>query len=266
MKAGKTIISSAVILAFAAGAALGRPILKPQKYYGPIPKRSFSLRIGFLEGATNENMYDYIGSKRANPSIRSFPEDFANSVIIDGAYTLKLHPNFGVRAASSITFLRSKSHGHYVPQNQAPPLPIRDFERTFNVDLLSIAGDAIYYFSNAAVSEFQPYIGGGFSAWIPHAVYKENAVDKWAPADSLPDYSHQIADKTEWSFEAGIQGILGALYYATNTFAFTAEARYHIAQSRFPLKVNTPGGGLKDINFTVKYTGFVINFGVVKAF
>ena len=43
------------------------PILKPKKYHGPIPKRSWGLSIGFLTGADNEEMYGYLESLIEQP-------------------------------------------------------------------------------------------------------------------------------------------------------------------------------------------------------
>jgi hypothetical protein len=242
---------------------MAEPIIKPMKYHGPIPRKSFSLRIGFLGNATNLEMWDKLDALVIERSGEAFTDDFSNSLIVEGTYTQKLHPKFAVRANGSIAFLRSESHGRYVPSVGEAPFPIRNFERTFNVDLLSMSGDAIYYFADASVQEFQPYIGGGFSVWIPHAVYTDGFRDFFVEEDSTvarPEFK-----RTEWSFEAGIQGVLGAHYYITPSYAITAESRYHIAQSRFTQTIPTEVG-LRDANFIVDYTGFVFSVGLLRAF
>jgi len=268
MKSLVSLICALFILASAALGAAAGPILKPAKYYGPIPKRSISLRIGFFGGATNGEMYGFLSDKRKDPSIQAFDDDFSNSIQLDGSYTVKLHPKLAVRANASIAFLRSESNGKSVPSVGTAPYPLRTFKRRFNVDLFSISGDALYFFTDASVNEFQPYVGGGFSAWIPHAVYKEDAVDEWSSPPSPSDSTvvRPTVKVTKWSMEAGIQGVVGAPYYVTNTFAFNMEARYHIAQSRFPLDVNVSATETRKINFLVDYTGFVLNVGVLKAF
>jgi len=252
-----------ILLGMFSTQSIAKPLFKPMKYYGPIPKKSFSIRIGFIGGATNQEMWDALKPKIKNPDIIAYSNDFSNAFVVDGTFTAKLHPNFGVRTNLSLGLLRSDSHGTDVP-NIGDPHPLRVFKRKFNVDLFSLAGDAIYYFTDASVSEFQPYIGGGFSLWVPHATYKESYVDKYTESDSTvtgPDFKN-----SKWSLEAGIQGVIGVLYYVSNSFAVTGEARYHVAQSTFTVRAPTNTGDYKDVNFIVNYTGFVISIGILRAF
>lgn len=239
------------------------PILKPRKYYGPIPKRSFAVRVGFITGASNSEMYDFLNRSVQGMGGQSFDTDFGNSIMVDLEYTIKLHPQFAVRTGASLKFLRSHSEGQFVPAASVDSLrPLIGFERSFNVDILSLEANAIYYFSDASVKDFQPYIGAGFSLWIPRARFDEDLTDK----DSGRAYPNPGADKTYWSSEAGVQGLIGALYYLNNDFALAGEARYHIAQSRFPMKIIDQSGIERDASFIVDYTGFLITVGVLKAF
>lgn len=262
----KSTLAALLITLFAvvlASSPLAEPIIKPMKYHGPIPRNSFSLRIGFLGNATNQEMWDKLDALAIERSGQAFTDDFSNSLLMEGSYTQKLHPKFAVRVNGSATLLRSKSDGKYVPSIGEPPYPLRTFERHFDVDLFTLGGDAIYYFTDASVQEFQPYIGGGFSVWIPHAVYTEGLRDRWSSLDSTvvrPEYK-----KTKWSAEAGIQGILGAHYYISPNFAVTAESRYYIAQSGFPLTIPTEVGD-REANFIVNYTGFTVSIGLLRAF
>lgn len=266
----KLALSTLLIAFFAvvfASSPLAEPIIKPMKYHGPIPRSSFSLRLGFLGGATTQEMWDKLDALAIERGGNAFTDDFTNSIIVEGSLTHKLHPQFAVRATGSAAFLRSESHGQYVPPIGESPYPLRTFQRNFNVDLFTVSGDAIYYFNDASVQEFQPYVGGGFSVWIPHAVYTENLRDQWAPplhsVDSTvvrPEYK-----KTKWSPEAGIQGVMGAHYYMNNNFAITAEAKLYIAQSHFSIRIPTEVGD-RDANFIVDYTGFIFTVGVLRSF
>jgi hypothetical protein len=271
----KSFIARSIIVAImfaACRAPHAQPIIKPMKYYGPIPKRSFSLRTGFLGGANNEEMWDKLDALVTERAGVAYTNDFQNALVVDGTFTQKLHPQFAVRANASVAFLRSDSHGQYVPSIGEPPYPDRNFERHFDVDVFSLAGDAIYYFSDASVQEFQPYVGGGFSVWVPHASYTDDISDRVyedLTGDGTVDTSYVVVrpgiKETKWSLEAGIQGVLGAHYYLNSNYAVTAEARYHIAQSRFSLTIPTEVGE-RNANFIVAYTGFVFSIGVLRAF
>lgn len=272
MKSNMLRCAIAAFVLAACQAPQAEPIIKPMKYHGPIPKKSFSLRVGFLGGATNEEMWDKLDAMVLERSGEAFTDDFSNSLIVEGTYTQKLHPKFALRANASLAFLRSESRGLYVPSVEEPPYqyyPERTFERHFDVDLFSLAGDAIYYFADASVQEFQPFIGGGFSVWVPRAVYTDGFRDYYYP-ETVPELGDTTivrpeVRKTDWSVEAGIQGVLGAHYYVRSDIAFTAETRYYIAQSRFSLTIPTEVGD-RDAHFVVAYTGFIFSVGVLKAF
>ncbi len=253
-------ILAVVLVLCCAGTAFSGPFLKPRKFYGPIPQESFSFRLGFFGGATNEEMWNKLDADVAGQHGVSYTNDFGNSVTFEGSYTYMLHPRFALRGTSSLSLLRSKSDGYFVPTIEQDSLLLQlDYEREFNVDLIMLDGSGIFYFTDAEVHEFQPYLGGGFSLAIPHAVYKETLVNH--------DYrtTHARTNDTKWSLEAAVHGLLGALYYLTNNFAFSVEGRYQIAQSKFPVVISTPEG-LRSVRFDVVYTGFYLNVGIARAF
>ncbi|NIM18891.1 MAG: outer membrane beta-barrel protein [Candidatus Latescibacteria bacterium] len=261
MKKNQVLGLATALALLGVSSASSGPILKPRKYHGPIPRSSFSLRVGFHGGASNEEMWSKLDAMVLERSGQVFTDDFSNAFILDGTYTYKLHPQFAIRANGSLTFLRSESRGFFVPAlDPAPPiLPVYHFARRFNVDLAMLEGSGVYYFTDAGVNEFQPYIGAGFSAGFPHATFQEGIVD--------PDSNIVITDDndTEWSLEAGVHGLLGAMYYISSSIAINLETRYQIAQSKFPLMIETPGGP-RQVRFDVDYTGFVLNVGAVWAF
>jgi hypothetical protein len=165
------------------------PILKPKKYHGPIPKKSFGLSIGFLGGPNNEQMYDYL-DRQIDEVLQSRTQttDFEGAPQIDAYYTVKLHPNFAFRATGGVGFLTSDSKGLAVasePDTAGGSLPLLAFEREFNVVLFSLQASGLYYFQDASVSEFQAYIGGGLSFFFPYAHYPQNTTI----AEVLPDGS-----------------------------------------------------------------------------
>jgi len=257
----------AVLLAFAtalalATAAVADPILKPRKYYGPVPPQSVTLRVGFLGGADNAEMIDYLDGPLADP-FEATSEDFGNGLSIDIGYMYKVHPQFGIRLNGSASLLRSSGEGLFVPDASGLPdsvlAPQIDYTRTFDVDLFALELSAVYYFTDAAVKDFQPYLGGGFSLGVPHQKFEEIQTDHDTGATT-------VIASDQWSGEAGVHGVLGAFYYINNRFAVSAEGRLQLMQSRFPLMATNEFGQPEEVNFVVDYTGFALALGVTWAF
>jgi hypothetical protein len=240
------------------------PIIKPKKYHGPIPRSSFSLRVGFMGGANNEEMIEAL-DQYITPPFEAFSEDFGNGISVDGTYTYKVHPQFAVRANLSASFLRTESEGRFVPEVTNLPdsilAPLLNYTRDFDVDLFVLEASGLYYFSDAAINEFQPYAGGGFSVGVPHGKFTEVRID-----DDTGEVFEEL-NTDEWSFEPGVHAFLGASYFVTNMWAVTAESRFQIMQSRFPIIVpDRSAGTLEKVDVLVKYAGFFIQIGVTRAF
>lgn len=258
------LLVSIMLLAQAALTA-AEPIIKPKKYHGPIPRSSFSLRAGFLGGPENGEMIEAL-ERYISPPEEAFSEDFGDAFIIDGTYTYKMHPQFAFRANASAVFLRTTSTGTFVPDvtpgyPDSLPAPALDYTRDFDVDLFILEASGLYYFSDAAIQEFQPYIGGGFSVGIPHATFNEVQIDM----DTGEEF--RTIERDEWSFEPGVHGFLGASYYITNVWAVSVEGRGQILQSKFPIEVPDPANNtIEEVDVIVDYSGFAITLGVARAF
>lgn len=264
MKILGIMTSAATIgLLVVATVASAEPIIKPRKYHGPIPPSSFSLRVGFFGGAENTEMISFLDRDK-KPPFEANSEDFGNGLSFDIMYLYKLHPQFGFRANGGVTFLRSQGTGFFVPDISNLPdsvlAPALDYERKFDVDLFVLEASGVYFFTDAAVKDFQPYAGAGFSMGIPHAKFEEVRVDH----DTGELF--ETIERSEWSVEAGVHAMLGALYYVNNRFAFSGEARLQLMESKFALSAENEFGELEDVNFVVNYTGFLLSLGVAWAF
>jgi opacity protein-like surface antigen len=253
--------ATAVALASAAVAAAD-PILKPRKYYGPVPPQSVTVRVGFLGGAGNVEMIEFLDGSLADP-FEATSEDFGNGLTFDVGYMHKVHPQFGIRLNGSASLLRSTGEGLFVNDYPGRPdsvlAPQIDYQRTFDVDLFALELSAVYYFTDAAVKDFQPYIGGGFSLGVPHQKFEE------VRTDHDTGETNTIASD-QWSGEAGVHAVLGAFYYINNRFAVSTEGRLQMMQSRFPLTVANEFGQPEEVNFVVDYSGFTLALGVTWAF
>ena len=239
------------------------PILKPKKYHGPIPRRSFGLSIGFLAGPNNEQMYGYLQQLVEQPLQSSLTtDDFGAAPAVDAYYTVKLHPQFALRVTGGFAYLQSSSSGLAVASEPDTNglTPLLQFDRTFDVWLFSVQGSGLYYFQDSAVSEFQAYIGGGFSFFFPVASWTENT----QMADTGAPYTNSETNKS--TIEPGLQGVLGALYHVRNNVAFFLEGRYQISQSKFKLDLPTATAGNQNLSFDVNYSGFVLAVGASRFF
>lgn len=255
-----TALASALVL-LSVTLAPAEPILKPHKYYGPIPQSSVALRIGMMGGAQNTDMVNFLDNRYNvfNP----ISNDFGNGLTVEASYVHKPHPQFGLRLDGGWTRLRSNGKGTFVPPASATDTTAvaLDYTRDFNVDLFVLEGSGIYFFSDASVNEFQAYAGGGFSVGLPHQTFKESRIDQ----DT--GQAAEGIDESQWQVVAGVHAILGANYYLTNTLGISAEGRLQLMQSKFD-RLQTPNetGQPEQISFNVDYTGFYISVGMLWAF
>lgn len=258
----RTTLIILTIVVFA-NSSHAEPILKPKKYHGPIPRRSFGLSIGFLAGADNMAMEDYQASLIPQPLQDDLvTQDFGNGPSLDAYYTVKMHPQFAFRGTGGATFLTSSSSGYTVATepDTSGLLPLLQFERTFDVVLFSVSASGLYYFQDASVSEFQAYVGIGLIYFFPWEQYEESTVD----TDTGLPYSH--TETAELTGEPGAQGFIGALYHIRNNVAFFTEGRYQIGQSKFRMDLPTASDGVQNLSFDVHYTGFSLLVGASRFF
>jgi hypothetical protein len=246
----------------ASGVATADPILKPKKYHGPIPQSMLWLRAGFTGGASNEEMIAFLDNRIQDPFTGNI-EDFGSAFSIEAGYARKPHPQFGFRLNANVSFLSSKGSGTFVPQVEDPDslLPVVDYDLEFSTQLIVLEASGMYFLSDAAVKEFQAYIGGGFSVGIPHETYEETQVD------TETGETFQTIEHSEWGVSAGVHAVLGAIYYLTNTWGVTAEGRLQLMESRYEqLEAINENSQLEEVSFVVDYTGFYLTVGVLWGF
>ncbi len=240
--------------------ASAEPIMKPRKYYGPIPQSMVWLRGGFFGGASNEEMNNYLDGL-IQPPFTKTSEDFGTAFTIEAGWAHKPHPQFAVRINAALSFLSSTGSGNKAPQSGDSLLTLVDYDREFKSDLIVVEFSGVYFFSDAAVKEFQTYIGGGFSVGVPYESYTETQTegDTGAP--------YQTIESSEWDVSAGVHAVLGAIYYLTNTFGITSEGRLQMMEGRYDqLQAPNEVGDPEDVSFVVDYTGFYFTVGVLWGF
>jgi hypothetical protein len=239
--------------------------------------------LGFLGGASNEEMLNFFDTRVPQPARNDIVKnDFGNSPLIDLTYTYKMHPQFAARANFYASLLESDWKGIREVSIEPPDTvgsgwlsPIMTDETTFDVTLFVLELSALYYFTDAAVQEFQPYFGGGFSVGFPYQKLESTQtildpdVDPGDP-DYEPIYEsgqlYKKVEKDQWSFAPGVHGILGALYYVNNKWAISVEGRIQLMQSKFPITILNEEGEREDVKFDVDYSGFILAAGISYAF
>jgi hypothetical protein len=278
-----TLGVTVVVLLTTVSSAFAGPILKPRKYHGPIPRNSLTLRVGFLGGASNSEMYDYFSTRVPEPAKNETQSnDFGNAPVVELTYTYKAHPQFAVRGNAYAAFLTSDWRGVIVPSVEPPDTVGPNWQRPsvdavvdFDVLLFALEASGVYYFSDAAVKEFQPYIGAGFTFGLPYAKYTETATIRDPDRDPddqdyepifSPGQTLRTVESDQLSFEAGVHGILGMLYYFRNKWAFSAEGRLQMLQSKYPITIRNENNEPEEVKFDVDYSGFIVSAGIAYAF
>jgi len=265
----RTCVASAVAVCVAIAVlsppipSSAEPILKPKKYAGPIPKKYFSIGIGAFGGAENEDMWDFLDRQVYGPATSlTETDDFGAALSLDACYAVKVHPQFAVRTRAGLAFLGANGKGVVDPNLPAPAdTLLLTYDRTFDVLLFSIDATGLFFFQDASVKEFQTYIGGGFSLYMPYAKYTEDRSDY----DTAKPFS--TYETSEWAFEPGVHAVLGFLYHFKPTMAFNMEGRVQMTQSKFEMDYQLPPPtGTQELSFDVDYTGFILSAGIAKFF
>ena len=250
-------------------AAAADPILKPRKYHGPIPQDAFSLRFGMFGGASNEEMIDHLNDLIL-PPFQGTNEDFGNGLTVEASYMHKPHPQFALRVNAAVSLLRSEGEGIFVPQipnYEDSLLPALEYKREFKVELVVVEASGVYFFTDAAVKEFQPYVGGGFSIGIPHETYSETRIDTETGEPYTDEIPGLPAEASEWGVSAGAHAVGGFIYYLDNRWGVSAEGRLQVMEGRFEqLEVPNEVDEFVPANFVVDYTGFYLTLGVLYGF
>jgi hypothetical protein len=252
------ILCSLLVL-IPAGDSVAGPILKPRKYFGPIPQSALSLRVGFFGGASAQELNRYL-DQEITPPEKATTKDFGNGLTFELNYMYKPHPQFGVRTNAAVSFLSSTSNGYFVEGSVDSTIQV-NYDRSFETTLIVLEISGVYYFSDASVKDFQPYGGAGFSIGIPYETLQETRTDE-DTGEVLPP-----VDTDQWGVSAGVHAVLGALYYLTNRTAISAEGRVQLMESQYPSTAVDPGTGLEEeVSFVIDYSGFYLTVGITRGF
>jgi opacity protein-like surface antigen len=223
------------------------PIFKEKKYFGPMPYNSFSLSIGFLDGADFKYLTDALNNWAVARHGYDTFEELPLGPNVRLSYERRLTPNHFLKLSSSFSYLKQNSIGAYVAQYPDTNYSL-DIERTLKVYLLSLEAGFSYYFIPPEPERFSPYAGAGFSAVVPMVhLHTDSFLDGRTfanPAESI----------SQSSFQAGLHMEFGMSYFLSNRYAFGLEGKYQMAQSKFDIH-----GG----NFDLSYTSLILSLSMI---
>jgi len=246
-----------------------QPIIAASPYSGPMPQSSISIRIGALTGTTNEEMINYLDPE-VQPPFHIDSRDFKTSLAIDATYIHKPHPRFGFRVNGSASFLKYTSNGDFIPQVAEVGIDTLGlkYDREFKVDLFTLEGSGLYFFTDASVEKFQPYAGAGFSLGFPHQSFKETRTGAVSGDPYTKEIEGHPSDVSEWDVSPGAHIVVGALYYFASRWGASAEMRGQFMESRFDqLQAFDPETGeYENASFVVQYSGFYFTLGATYGF
>jgi opacity protein-like surface antigen len=249
------VAAAFVIAVFACSAAQSAPpIFKEKKYFGPIPWNSFSLAVGFFDGADIDYLTEGLDNWSKKNCAQRYGFDNFEALPLAPyarlAYERRLTPNHFFKAASSIAYLKTTGTGLECVPIIPPDTTGKNIalDQTFKVYLLSIDFGFSYYFVAPEVERFSPYAGAGFSAVVPMARLETESTLNGVP------YSNPDENVSRNSFEAGMHMEFGMNYYITNRNAFGIEGRYQMAHSKFYIH---------NSNFDLNYSGFTLSLNLI---
>jgi hypothetical protein len=232
-----------MIAALTTEAAGQASVYKKKKYFGPIPLNGLSVYVGFLDGPDHKYLTEHLDNWAAQRNGTENWNDWSTSFYSKLQYQRQISPHHFITTSLNFSYLTADGTGEFVSITD-PPVALYS-ERTFKVYLLSLDVGFHYYMVKPEVRKIAPYMGGGFSGFIPMERLETRFIDQ-----SGTVYDSSSENISENSFEVGIHGEFGLLYYISNRYSAGLEGRYQKSQSKFEIH-----GG----NFDIDYSGLSLS-------
>jgi len=241
------VVFSIIILSFSAASA--QRLFKGRKLYGPVPTRSISLSLGFIDGPEATNLTDHLDQwARERGGSNPFGE-IGTSPYMKVGFERYLAPQIFFTAAVNFSYFNIEADGFYVTRTE-PSLPL-DMTRSLSIYLFSLDLGLKYYMTDQDVKKLIPYFGGGFSAALPVVDLETELYNEGAP------YNAPGESISETSLEEGMHAEIGLIYFITNRQSASFEARYQMCQSKFDIH---------DANFDLRYKGITLALTISRHF
>lgn len=237
------ILALAVAAMLAADASAQQTLYRQKKYFGPIPLNGLSINVGFIDGPDHEYLTDHLIDWAVQRGGSESWSDWSTSFYSRLQYQRQITPTHVITASANFSYLTANSTGDYFTQTD--PVVYLLTERTLKIYLLSFDAGFLYYMVKPEVRQIAPYIGGGFSAFIPL-----ERLETAMRTESGAVFANPGETVSENSVEVGLHGEFGLVYYISNRYAAGLEGRYQKSQSKFTIH---------ESNFDVDYSGLTLS-------
>jgi opacity protein-like surface antigen len=227
----------------AADAAAQQQPYRQKKYFGPIPLNGLSINVGFIDGPDHQYLTDHLIDWAAQRGGSESWEDWETSFYSRVQYQRQITPNHMIMGSVNFSYLSASGAGDYFTQTD--PVVYLLSERTLTTYLLSFDAGFLYYMIKPEVQQIAPYVGGGFSAFIPI-----EQLETTLRTESGEIYDNPGESVSESSLEVGLHGEFGLVYYISNRYAAGLEGRYQKSQSKFTIHEG---------NFDIDYSGLTLS-------
>jgi hypothetical protein len=218
-------------------------VYKKRKQFGPIPANGVSIFVGYVDGPDHEYLSEHLNNWAEQRNGYEGWDDWSTSFYSKLQYQRQISPNHFFTSSLNFSYLNAKGTGDFVSQTD-PPVSLMS-ERTLKIYFISIDLGFHYYMVKPEVRKIAPYIGGGFSGVFPIERLDSTFMD--AAGNRYESSNENVSEE---SFEVGIHGEFGLLYYISNRYSAGLEGRYQKAQSKFVIH-----GG----NFDIDYSGLSLS-------
>lgn len=245
MRKSLPIVIALLMLFIAADASAQSSLYKQKKYFGAIPMNGLNVFIGFLTGPDHKYLTEHLSDFAKKHDGKETWDDWSTLFHTRIGYQRQVSPNHFVVTNFNFSYMSTEGSGDLFTMTE-PPVYVTT-ERTLTTYLFSLDVGFLYYMIKPSVQKIAPYIGGGFSAVVPH----EKLDSTWRDDGTVYDNPGESVSET--SFEPGVYGQFGINYYISNRWGATLDGRLQMTQSKFRIH-----GG----NFDIDYSGLCMAVGL----
>lgn len=251
MNRHRSLLTALLFFVLVPALASAQPSLYRQtKAFGPVPLNAISFHVGFLDGPDHyyltRHLNEWANQRQGGESWDNWATSFHSRV----GYRRQISPKHVVATSFNYSFLSADGRGDYIASVDSL-IPLTT-ERTLNVHLLSLDLGFQYFMNLPAPRQIAPYMGGGFSVFFP--LERLKTTSRLETGEIFPNPGETISEN---SYEAGIYGEFGIIYFLSNRYAAGLEGRYQMSQSRF---------FIHDGNFVVDYAGVCLSMTMLYFF
>jgi len=246
MRKSLPIVIALLVIFVAADVSAQSSLYKQKKYFGAIPMNSVNLFVGFLDGPDHLYLTEHLSNFAVLHGGSETWKDWSTSFYTRVGYQRQVSPNHFLVTNLNFSYLSADGTGDLFTYTD-PPVHVTT-ERTLTTYLFSLDLGFLYYMIKPEVQKMAPYIGGGFSAVVPHEKLDSSFRRDDGSVIDNPDES-----VSETSFEPGVYAQFGINYYMSNKWSATIDGRFQMTQSKFRIH-----GG----NFDIDYSGLCLGIGL----